>query len=578
VIICGLKLTHDGAVALLDDTTLVFSVEMEKLNNRPRYSRVHDLAVVPRILADFGYRVSDVDHWVIDGWDGARTGTVSVLNHGVPLELTLAPYREHDGNAPVLAPSHAAEFAIGDDVKPYTSCLHVAGHLAGAYCSSEFAEQQEPSFVLVWDGGMFPRMYHVDPRRGVECGGAVFPLIGHSYASAAHHFGPFRRSRHSEIADDLPVAGKLMAYIALGSPRAEIAEVMADVFHEHFEAPTPRVAAYRQAIGGWGTSSEPSMTYVHAFFDDLRMRLAQIAPSAEDVLATVHQVLEDLLVDRVTARIREWKGEGPWNLCFAGGCALNIKWNSALRADPLFRAVWIPPFANDSGSALGAASAHMIGRAGVTAIGWHPRTGPALVRTPLTRNGWTTSPCTPEDLARTLHHTGQPVIVLNGRAELGPRALGGRSIIAPARDIAIRDILNRVKDREGYRPVAPICLTESAPEIFEPGTPDPHMLFDHRVRDHWVDRIPAIVHLDGTARLQTVSKEDDPVLERVLREYDRLTGIPVLCNTSANHIGRGFFPDVASAMDWGRIDTVWSEGKLYRRDRGMRSIVSDGAR
>jgi carbamoyltransferase len=93
------------------------------------------------------------------------------------------------------------------------------------------------------------------------------------------------------------------------------------------------------------------------------------------------------------------------------------------------------------------------------------------------------------------------------------------------------------------------------------------MLFDHRVREEWVDRIPAIVHLDGTARLQTVSAEDDPLLERILREHHRLTGIPVLCNTSANRSGRGFFPDVVSAMDWGRIETVWSEGQIHRRVR-----------
>jgi carbamoyltransferase len=178
------------------------------------------------------------------------------------------------------------------------------------------------------------------------------------------------------------------------------------------------------------------------------------------------------------------------------------------------------------------------------------------------------TPCTPEELARLLHETGRAVVVLNGRAELGPRALGGRSILAPAVDPGMKDTLNRIKNREHYRPVAPICLTEHAPRVFEPGSPDPYMLFEHFVRPEWVNRIPAVVHLDGTARLQTVSEYDDPTLAAILREYHRLSGIPVLCNTSANHNGRGFFPDVASAFDWGKVDMVWAEGMIYRRPVG----------
>jgi carbamoyltransferase len=158
-------------------------------------------------------------------------------------------------------------------------------------------------------------------------------------------------------------------------------------------------------------------------------------------------------------------------------------------------------------------------------------------------------------------------VVLDGRAELGPRALGSRSIIAPATSPKMKDRLNEVKDREPYRPVAPICLEEAAPGVFTPGTPDPYMLFDHEVRPEWRARIPAIVHLDGTARLQTVGRGDGAV-RRLLESYFEASGIPVLCNTSANLKGSGFFPDVASALAWGRVDLVWSEGTLYRRNSG----------
>lgn len=271
-------------------------------------------------------------------------------------------------------------------------------------------------------------------------------------------------------------------------------------------------------------------------------------------------------MERITTKIRAWKGDDPWNLCFAGGCALNIKWNSAFRRHPMVKEMWVPPFPDDSGSAIGTACAHLASeRGGLRAIDWHVRLGPELLPTPHVPEGWSITPCRPEELARILHRTGKPVVVLRGRAELGPRALGARSIIAPAVDPKMKDVLNEAKLREPYRPVAPICLVEHAPEIFDPGTPDPYMLYDHYVRPEWVDRIPAVLHLDGTARLQTVSNQDDPNLAAVLREYHKWSGIPVLCNTSANYKGRGFFPDASSAMEWGQVDLVWSEGNLYRR-------------
>lgn len=579
MITCGLKVTHDGAVALLDDDELIFSIEMEKLDNNLRYSRIVDLNIVPELLASFGYRVSDVDEWVIDGWNGRETANASVLNNGVSVDLKLAPYRENDVINGILQPGYVGEFHIGNDKMKYTSYFHLAGHLASAYCSSPFAVLREPSFVLVWDGGTFPRIYYVDPDMGVTNGNELFPLVGGVYPTAALHFGPFRRSIEPQTVEDLSIAGKLMAYIALGKARPEIVDVLRTTFHESFEAGTPAVAEYRRVVGGWGIPFDPSLRYLHAFFRTVRERLIPAGWSDEDVLASVHQFLEDLLVERITTKIRAWKGEGNWNLCFAGGCALNIKWNSALRAHELFRAVWIPPFPNDSGSAIGTAATHLMAKSEIKHIRWHVRLGPA-VKVPALKAatgmppGWRTAACSPEELAYLMHKTGDPVVVVNGRAELGPRALGGRSILAPATDPDMKGLLNSVKDREHYRPVAPVCLTQFAPDIFDPGTPDPYMLFDHKVRREWVERIPAVLHIDGTARVQTVSQEDDPFLEAVLREYYRLSDIPVLCNTSANYNGRGFFPDVCSAMDWGRVHAVWSDGVIYyHQDSGKKYEV-----
>jgi carbamoyltransferase len=286
--------------------------------------------------------------------------------------------------------------------------------------------------------------------------------------------------------------------------------------------------------------------------------------SDADLIASFQGYLGARLLTRLRERVPQVVSDGrPPDLCLSGGCALNIKWNSALRSSGLFREVWIPPFPNDSGAAIGTAVAEMVHR-GKSELRWDVYCGPGLV-TVTDVPGWRSEKCDEAGLAKLLYDTGEPVIVLSGRAELGPRALGNRSILAAATTPKMKDLLNNIKDRESYRPVAPICLESRAPEIFSPGSPDPYMLFDHTVRAGWVERIPAVIHLDGTARLQTINPRQNPVVERVLVEYEKLSGIPVLCNTSANHKGRGFFPDVRSAAQWGRVDAIWCDGHLYAR-------------
>ena len=122
-----------------------------------------------------------------------------------------------------------------------------------------------------------------------------------------------------------------------------------------------------------------------------------------------------------------------------------------------------------------------------------------------------------------------------GRSEFGPRALGNRSILADPRTAEMKDILNkRVKHRQAFRPFAPIVLEERANEIFEGPGDSPFMLMAKHVSPAWKDKIPAIVHVDGTARVQTVNERANPTLYRLIKEFDALTGVPVLLNTSFN--------------------------------------------
>jgi carbamoyltransferase len=142
---------------------------------------------------------------------------------------------------------------------------------------------------------------------------------------------------------------------------------------------------------------------------------------------------------------------------------------------------------------------------------------------------------------------GNVVGWFQGRSEFGPRALGNRSIIADPRKPEMKDILNsRVKHRQPFRPFAPLVLEERSDEIFLGPGDSPYMLMAKQVHPDWKDKIPAVVHVDGTARVQTVSEKTNPRLYRLLKEFEALTGVPVLVNTSFNTRGE---PIVCSPRD-----------------------------
>lgn len=551
--ICGIKLTHDGSIALVEDGRLVFCIEHEKRENNRRYSAIENLDTVVLTLAEHGLHPRDIDQFVIDGWDGEIETEFQVLSGSERLTLKGAPYVERPEG---LLSSHEGDgLVLEGESFSYKSYAHVTGHVASAYCTSPFAKAREPAFCLVWDGCIFPRLYYVEPGGGrfLEC---LFPMIGHAYAVAGHHFGPYRQPNRTNW--DLGVAGKLMAYIGLGAPDEDVVTVFREVYEKRFAADTEPARRYRANIN----NAEASLAATHEFFEESALRLDAKRP--EDVLASFHIFLERVLVREMgLALLRHSSFPGPRNLCIAGGCGLNIKWNSALRATGLFDAVWVPPFPNDSGSAIGAACSAMVADKGFVPLEWSVYSGPGLAGGDAPA-GWDASPCSISELAALLA-SDKPVVFLNGRAELGPRALGGRSIVAAATSPKMKDYLNDIKFREQFRPVAPICLEDRAPDIFDPGSPDPYMLFDHQTRPEWRERIPAVVHLDGSARLQTIGRTSQHKVAELLIEYEKLTGIPLLCNTSANHHGRGFFPDVGAACKWGRIEHIWCDGLLWTK-------------
>lgn len=566
MIICGIKATHDASVAVVDGNRLLFSVEVEKLDNGERYSTLDDLDTVTRILATEGIEPADIDKFVVDGWfsfDGIKNdvlsvepSTISMARGGKGHDVSVAPYQGIGASDPV-ARYAVDDSSFGSSHAGHVSYPHVASHILGAYCSSPFAARAEDALVLVWDGGTVPRLYSVEAAtRRVAAVVDLLPISGNAFGDFSAHFWPFVRIDDSlgveqQVLRRLSIAGKAMAFAALGRVEEAAYPILDDII-----AASPDVSAESaKAVGA-----------------AIAARRNELVPglSDADLIATYQAYLGDRLLQRLTSWLigSHEPGGGATeaahrpNMVLAGGCALNIKWNSALRDSGLFADIWIPPFANDSGAAIGTATCEMFLQGQHLALDWDVYSGPRITVGNLPP-GWQNRPCDEGAVAEILHREGEPVVVLGERAEIGPRALGNRSIMAPATSAAMKDHLNAIKDRAPYRPVAPMCLTARSAEVFMPGGNDPYMLFEHRPRPEWTDRIPAVLHLDGTARLQTIDAASSSPAGRILAAYEHLSGIPVLCNTSANLNGRGFFPDVASAARWGGTRYIFCDGVLY---------------
>jgi carbamoyltransferase len=273
-----------------------------------------------------------------------------------------------------------------------------------------------------------------------------------------------------------------------------------------------------------------------------------------DLAAAVQVRLEEVVLD-----LGRWLHErtGERAITLAGGVALNCVANGRLAAEGPFERVWVQPAAGDSGTALGAALALATARGeacspfttAALGRGWDEAEVEAVLKAaeqPYER------PADPNELAEHVAaalDAGAVVGWFQGRSEYGPRALGHRSLLCDPRRPENLARMNAIKGREEFRPVAPMVLAERAPEIFEGVHPSPYMLFTHRVRPEWVGRIPAAVHVDGTARIQTVDGRDEPLVAAMLHAFERRTGVPVVVNTSFNTAGRPMVDTPQEALE-----------------------------
>lgn len=498
--VVGINLGHDGGAALITDTVMV-AIGEERLN-RTRYSPGFEASLLYCLRAA-GLTLADVDLVAVSGIGRTPpTRTETCLAH------------------------------LGIDRERILPVDHHLSHAYTAYCLSPYAT----ATVLVVDGGgnnNDTETYYAATPDGIERLGGNPPTrpraggIGATYEAFTNHFGWHEQE-----------AGKTMALASYGDPSLYLAPLF-DVVDTQVHGRLTRTHAPGVAdlarrtgfdFGPYGSLGQ----------DDL----------AANAAAYVQDQTERALCALATQTIA---ATGLPDVCFAGGVALNCVAADKIRRLPGVGGYFAPPAASDRGQALGCAL-----------YAWHRLTGDlpkrplhsdyfgrdysseeieqALHRDP--RSGLVERRRTPftwrreSDIARTAAQMiadGKIIGWFQGGSELGPRALGARSILADPRTRDSSDALNeRIKHREPFRPFAPAVLADHASTWFDLDVPSPFMLLAPPVRPDHADKIAGVVHVDGTARVQTVDPAVAPAYGALIEHFYQLTGVPIVLNTSYN--------------------------------------------
>lgn len=486
MLVLALNPGHDGAFAAVKDGQLMFSLEAEK-NSFRRYS-----AITATTVIDAVERLGEIPDVVAltGGWDGTA-GTIGIGYQGAdrveqrPMDLlgnkttfvSSSHERSHIMSSIALAPRDGA---------PVHAAVVWEGLLGKLY--------------LVEGHGQVVRQIHVHDGPGTRWS-LLFCVADPMFPDEGGYPGRFSD------------AGKLMALAAFGDPETTDPDVTEAVDRV---LTTPQV---------WPAAK-------HEFRDTAIYNAGVEAYVTKDAAA----VLRDRIFNKFSAAAREHlPPDIP--LLISGGCGLNCDWNRMWRDLGHFSSVFVPPCPNDSGLAIGSAADAQHLLTGDTFIDWNVYAGlefewdvePNSLK-------WRRRPLDVASLAEALAN-GHVVAWVQGRAEIGPRALGNRSLLADASDARMRDRLNDIKLREHYRPIAPVCRLEDAGRVFDTDFEDPYMLYFRMVTSN---RLAAVTHVDGSARCQTVTPKTNKPLHDLLSAVAARSGIGVLCNTSLNYPGAGF--------------------------------------
>jgi carbamoyltransferase len=515
-------LFHDPAAALVVDGETVAAAEEERFSRRKHGKRPVPFSAweLPELaarwcLSSAGLDITDIDA-VAYSYDPGLAKPAEEMGLDDPWDHLRQTYARR-------APGFLASALPGLDPAAVRFVPHHVAHAASAGLASPHHDAAD---VLVLDG----RGESASHLAGRYDQGQleVFRTqelphsLGLLYENVTEHLGFLRSS------DEY----KVMALASYGAPR----------FLDEL-----RAAVYTTGDGGFHTDPVDWQSLVKR-----RSETEEWTPDHADLAASVQHRLEEVLFE-LTGWLHDRTGNRV--LTLAGGVALNCVANTRLFDEGPYDDIWVQPAAGDSGTALGGALHVARAEGDLTGAmpgadlgrGWRDAELEAWLTT--ARVAFERPADVAEEVAQCLADNGV-VAWFQGRSEYGPRALGRRSLLAHPGHEKNLERLNDVKGREQFRPVAPMCLAERASRIFSRGPlPSRYMLFVHDVAREWRDRIPAVVHVDGTSRVQTVHADDEPLLHRMIEGFERRTGLPVVINTSLNTAGRPMVDDPRDALE-----------------------------
>lgn len=516
--ILGVKEGHDGAYALIADSVLEYSLEAEK-DSFPRCTVTNaDLLIRSAILAGVPPDIIAVGGWT-KGLFSSDAATFAGYFGSRKTDVVRSTVR-----------------LFGHKVELFSSS-HEASHIWGAYGMSPLPQGQ-PCYILVWEGNV-GNFYYVDEKVNISDLGCVLTDPGNRYTFA---FSTADTNSPDEVGFyDTSHPGKMMALSAFGrdgapnNDESRLIETLLAVPQFHLMKKLKKSDFGWSSIYNCGVESQ-------AFMDFSKQ-------------------LSNAIFDRFLSFARENLKTGL-PLLISGGCGLNCEWNSRWRDSGIFESVFVPPCCNDSGGAIGTAVHAQFFETGNAKIDWSVYAGEVFRHDAEIDSGrFTHVSWSPDALAANIK-AGAIFAWVEGRYEIGPRALGHRSLLAEPFRKETLNRLNAIKLRENYRPVAPIATLKGM-RNFSPNSLSPYMLFFHNVLNQ---NLGAITHVDGSARAQSIVREDAPLLHDLLEAFGRESGEEVLCNTSLNFKGRGFInrlSDLQTFVSNSGIDGFVVDGEIY---------------
>lgn len=533
--------SHDSSCALVIDEELVFSVSEERLT-RKKHDSSFPINSIQAALEYSNLKPEDIDYVVI-GWSPPNTQLWFDLKLSLKTKRKLKSYlytiypRIH--HAWIKGGFKRYEQYFGKS--KFLFCPH---HLAHAISSYSYSHLNEAAILVVDGRGAFEAtsIWYANNGRIEPIKIINFPnSLGLFYAKFTKYLG-FR-----PLSDEWKVMG-LAPYGSDGINLDDFIEIN-DTYNVH----------WKRLLG----NGLNDVSGISDILGNPRIEEEPIEEIHQNVAFAVQRETEKAMLNLTEYTIKK---TGSRNLCLAGGVALNCKANGIIANSGLVDDIFIQPASSDEGAALGAALyPYVIKDKELPKIEINNMYfGPSYTEKEI-KNKLESYKLKYEKLNNSskviaeLLAEGNVIGLFQGRMEFGSRGLGNRSIIADPRNPDMKDKVNDfVKYRENWRPFAPSILEENYYDYFDTKHLSPYMILSFPVRDEKRNKIPAVTHVDGTARPQSVNKETNPLFWKIISEFKNITGVPVVMNTSFNLKGE---PIVNSPFD--AIRTFYTSGLDY---------------